>query len=82
MSETEMPCPFCQTPMRAGFVWVSHVFAGCLTWAEEEPSLAFWKPSPGEAVFHSTFLNPGKSVRGAFRCPECSTMTIKPDDPN
>jgi len=71
-------CPFCAVEMEAGYVWVAHIFAGGLCWQQSKPKLAFWKPSPGQSVLQSHMFNESRSLRPAFRCTKCESVTIQP----
>ncbi|WP_414655190.1 PF20097 family protein [Fuerstiella marisgermanici] len=79
VSETEPACPFCSTPMDPGFAWIAHIFAGGLVWQRTKPELAAWRPSPGQTIIHSHIFNESRSLRPAFRCPECESITIQPN---
>ncbi|GAA5506730.1 hypothetical protein Rcae01_02183 [Novipirellula caenicola] len=64
--------------MESGYAWVAHIFAGGLVWQKSKPDLKFWRPSPGKTVIHSYVFNESRSLRPAYRCPECESITIQP----
>ena len=77
MTDSLANCPFCNSQMESGYAWVTSVIGGGLCWQKTKPELSALRPSPGEVVVHSHVFRDSQSLRPAYRCSECESVTIQ-----
>ncbi|WP_420627687.1 PF20097 family protein [Candidatus Leptofilum sp.] len=74
-----LACASCKKPLEAGYIWLSAQNAE-LRWQIDKPDLSawrFWSMSKGKKLLKSNVRLFPKTLRKAYRCVECDSLTIE-----
>ena len=78
-TDNALICVSCKQPLEVGYIWLSAQNAE-LRWQKNKPDLSawrFWSMSEGEELLKSNIRLFPKTLRKAYRCVKCDSLTIE-----